>query len=323
MQVPTVTGSVDVADLGFTLMHEHVVTLSQEIAANYPGWWDEDRDVPAARAELTRIKDLGVATIVDLTVVGLGRDVGLVRRIATATGLNVIVATGLYAKDELPTFFSRRGPGTPNGGPDALETLFISDITDGIAGTGIRAAIIKSVSDERGVTPDVEHALRAAAGAHRATGVPISTHSHPASQGGLEQQRVFRAAGVDLSRVVIGHSGDSTDLGYLMALMDAGSYIGMDRFGMTNILGTQQRCATVAALAARGYAGRMVLSHDAHCFSQNWDLGVREVVLPDWNLGFICAGVVPKLLELGVSAADVDQMMVSNPRDIFSRGGAY
>jgi phosphotriesterase-related protein len=323
VEVQTVAGPVDSADLGFTLMHEHVVSADPEIMANYPDWWDEDADVAAARAELARIAGLGVRTVVDLTVIGLGRDVGRVRRIAASTGLHVIAATGVYAFAQLPRFFTRRGPGTPNGGPDILETLFIRDITEGIAGTGIRAGIIKCVTDEAGLTPDVEHALRASAVAHRATGVPISTHTNAAAQRGLDQQRVFAAEGVDLTRVIIGHSGDSTDLDYLMRLMDAGSYIGMDRFGLDTTLATQPRCETVAALAARGYAGQMVLSHDTHCFSLSWDRGMRAKVLPDWHLGFISAGVLPRLLELGVTPEQIDQMMVANPRDIFSRGRGY
>jgi phosphotriesterase-related protein len=323
VEVQTVAGPVDSADLGFTLMHEHVVSADPEIMANYPDWWDEDADVAAARAELARIAGLGVRTVVDLTVIGLGRDVGRVRRIAASTGLHVIAATGVYAFAQLPRFFTRRGPGTPNGGPDILETLFIRDITEGIAGTGIRAGIIKCVTDEAGLTPDVEHALRASAVAHRATGVPISTHTNAAAQRGLDQQRVFAAEGVDLTRVIIGHSGDSTDLDYLMRLMDAGSYIGMDRFGLDTTLATQPRCETVAALAARGYGGQMVLSHDTHCFSLSWDRGMRAKVLPDWHLGFISAGVLPRLLELGVTPEQIDQMMVANPREIFSRGGGY
>jgi phosphotriesterase-related protein len=108
-----------------------------------------------------------------------------------------------------------------------------------------------------------------------------------------------------------------------MRLMDAGSYIGMDRFGLDTMLPTGPRCETVAALAARGYAGQMVLSHDTHCFSLAWDRGMRARALPDWHLGFISSGVLPRLLELGVSPEQIDQMMVANPRDIFSRGGGY
>jgi phosphotriesterase-related protein len=144
-----------------------------------------------------------------------------------------------------------------------------------------------------------------------------------AQRRGLDQQQVFSEEGVDLSRVIIGHSGDSTDLDYLTRLMDAGSYIGMDRFGLDSMLPTRQRCETIAALAARGYAGRMVLSHDAHCFSMTWDPGVRARLYPDWHLGFISAKVIPMLADLGVTPAQVDQMMVANPRDIFAREGGY
>ncbi len=323
MEVQTVAGPVDSADLGLTLMHEHLISADPEITLHFPGLFDEAAQVVAARAELTELAGLGVGTLVDLTVIGLGRDVRRTREAAAATGLHVIAATGIYAMDKIPRFFTRRGPGTPNGGPDPLEAMFIRDITEGIAGTGIRAGIIKCVTDEQGLTPDVEHALRAAATAHRATGVPISTHTSVATQRGLDQQRVFAAEGVDLSRVIIGHSGDSTDLDYLMRLMDAGSYIGMDRFGLDTYLPTKERCETIAALAARGYAGQMVLSHDAHTFSLNWDPGVRDRELPDHHLSFIPSVVLPRLLELGVTAAQIDQMMVANPRDIFSRGGGY
>jgi phosphotriesterase-related protein len=92
---------------------------------------------------------------------------------------------------------------------------------------------------------------------------------------------------------------------------------------MDTRLPTHARCETVAALAARGYAGQMVLSHDTHCFSLSWDRGVRARVLPDWHLGFISTGVLSRLLKLGVSPEQIDQMMVANPRDIFSRGGGY
>jgi phosphotriesterase-related protein len=323
VEVQTVTGPADSADLGFTLMHEHVILTNPEITANYPGWWDEAAEVAAARAELTQLAGRGVGTIVDLTVIGLGRDAGRVRDIAAGTGLHVIAATGVYTMDQLPGFFARRGPGTPNGGRDVLPALFIKDITEGIADTGIRAGIIKCTTGDQGLTPDVERALRAAATAHRATGVPISTHTSVASQRGLDQQRVFAAEGVDLSRVIIGHSGDSTDLDYLMRLMDAGSYIGMDRFGLDNYLPTEPRCQTIAALAARGYAGQMVLSHDTHCYSLSWDRGARARERPDSHLQFISATVLPRLAELGVTAPQIDQMMVANPRDIFSRGGGY
>jgi phosphotriesterase-related protein len=305
-------------------MHEHVFMMSTEILENYPeGWGDGAKREADAIVRLNELKSRGVDTIVDLTVIGLGRYLPRIARIAAATELNIVVATGLYTFNDLPMHFHYFGPGTAFGGPEIMAEMFVRDIEHGIADTGIKASILKCATDEPGVTPGVERVLRAVAAAHRQTGVPISTHTHAASRRGLEQQAIFAEEGVDLSRVVIGHCGDSTDIAYLEELIAAGSYIGMDRFGLDTYLPTRQRCETIAALAARGYAGQMVLSHDTHCFSLNWDPGVRDRVLPDWHLSFIPSAVLPRLLELGVSAAQVEQMMVANPRDIFSRGGGY
>src|ERR1700758_4708190 len=228
----TAQGPINTADLGVTLMHEHVFIMTTEIAQNYPeAWGDEAKRVADAAARLTELKSRGVDTIVDLTVVGLGRYIPRIARVAAQTALNIVVATGLYTYNDVPFYFHYLGPGTPLDGPEIMTEMFVRDIEQGIADTGIKAAILKCATDEPGVTPGVERVLRAVAQAHRQTGVPISTHTHAATRRGLEQQRIFAEEGVDLSRVVIGHSGDTTDIGYLEELIGNGSYIGMDRFG--------------------------------------------------------------------------------------------
>jgi len=119
------------------------------------------------------------------------------------------------------------------------------------------------VTDVNGLTTDVEHILRSVARAHKRTGAPISTHTNASLHRGNDQQQVFLDEGVDLTRVIIGHSGDSTDLEYLGGLMDAGSYCGMDRFGLDMITSAEDRIATIVELVKRGYASKLVLSHDA------------------------------------------------------------
>jgi len=165
--------------------------------------------------------------------------------------------------------------------------------------------------------------LRATARVHRATGTPISTHTHAASRRGLDQQRVFRDEGVDLSRVIVGHCGDTTDIEYLVTLMDAGSYIGMDRFGLDIFLETPQRVETVVELVRLGYASKMVLSHDTTCFSMSYDSPLREQKLPDWNYRFLLETAVPMMRERGVGEDAIEQMLVRNPRAIFEHAGGY
>jgi phosphotriesterase-related protein len=314
--VQTATGAIDTAALGFTLMHEHIYVLSEGVIAAFPSLWDREARVKQAVAALSEAKAHGVSTIVDLTVLGLGRDVSLAREVSRQSGVNVIVATGLYTYDELPHYFHRRDI-------DHMAGLFARDIEHGVQGTGVRASILKVATDEKGMTRGVEKAVRAVARAHRHTGAPISTHTHAATERGLDQQRVFAEEGVDLSRVIIGHSGDTEDIAYLEKLMAAGSYIGMDRFGVDAYLATDKRVTVIATLCERGHADKIVLSHDASCYIDWYPEGVLKQAMPRWHFLHISDEVVPALLAAGVSEDQVRAMTIDNPRRIFEAQGAY
>jgi phosphotriesterase-related protein len=320
----TAAGAIDTADLGVTLMHEHVFIMTTEIMENYPeGWGDGAKREADAIVRLDELKSRGVATIVDLTVVGLGRYVPRIARIAAATELNIVVATGLYTYNDVPMYFHFRGPGTPLGGPEPMVEMFVRDIEHGIADTGVKAAILKCATDEPGVTPGVERVLRAVAQAHRQTGVPISTHTHAETKRGLEQQAIFAEEGVDLSRVVIGHSGDTTDIGYLEELIASGSFIGMDRFGVDAFLSAEDRVKTVATMCERGHAEKMVLSHDASCYFDALPEATLPVALPNWHYLHIHDDVIPALKARGVTDEQLTTMLVHNPRRIFATQGGY
>ena len=314
--VETLRGPVETADLGFTLMHEHVFVLGQGVPENFPSVWDEEKETAYAREKLAELAGVGVSTIVDLTVMGLGRDIPRLREVVGEIPVNIIVATGIYTYNELPQYFQNRDE-------DAMAELFVRDITEGIQGTEVKAAILKCATDEPGLTPGVEKVLRAVARAHRSTGVPISTHTHPGTKRGLEQQRVFKEEGVDLGRVVIGHSGDSEDIDYLRALIDAGSYIGMDRFGLDHLLPTDKRVAIIARLCELGHAGRMVLSHDANCYIDWFPMELIRNSVPNWHFRHISEDVLPALREAGVTDEQIRAMTTENPRRIFEQSGGY
>jgi len=315
--VPTVLGTNIQSDaLGHTLMHEHVFVLNTEIERNYPFEWDEEIRVSDAIAKLRSAHLAGVDTIVDLTVIGLGRDVERVRRVAEQVPVNILCATGVYTYADVPMYFKFRGPGMLIDGPDRLEEFMVRDLTEGIADTGIRAAIIKCATDSEGVTPGVERILRSSARAHLRTGAPISTHTHAGTERGLEQLEIFKEEGVDLSRVVIGHSGDTTDLAYLRRLLDEGVTLGMDRFGLNLMLDFDSRVATVATLVHAGFADQIVLSHDAAAYSQNWDIDAKALHMPQWHYEHIHHDVIPALKKYDVTDDDIATMLISNPERI-------
>jgi len=313
--VETATGPIEAGQLGRVLMHEHVFVLSAEIQQNYPQEWGSDEyRIADAVQRLNDLKQSGIDTILDPTALGLGRYIPRIAAIAEQIDLNIVVATGLYTFDVLPHYFGRRTPGSGPNGSDPMVDMFVRDITVGVADTGIKAGVIKCATDRPGVTPGVERVLRACAKAHLETGCPITTHTNAASRRGLEQQAIFRQEGVDLERVVIGHSGDSDDFDYLEELIHNGSYLGMDRFGIDGYLTTPQRVAVVAELCQRGYADRMVLSHDASCYL-DWIPGeVPPSGMEHWNYLHISNDVLPALKQAGVTDAQINVMLVDNPR---------
>jgi phosphotriesterase-related protein len=143
-------------------------------------------------------------------------------------------------------------------------------------------------------------------------------HTNSAARTGLLTLEAFGKEGVDLSRVVVAHAGDSNDLDYLRELAASGASLGCDRFGIEHFNPLEDRIRTLVALVGEGYADRVHLGHDAACF---YDFMVGDPQFagekPDYRL--VSTTVVPALLDAGVRQEDVDLMLVGNPRRFFSR----
>ncbi len=308
--------------LGSTLMHEHVFVLSPEIEKT-SAEWDEQGARDTAVERLAELKARRIDTIVDLTVIGLGRNMARMVSVAERVPeINIVAATGVYTYNDVPMYFHFRGPGTILGGPEPMTELFVREIREGIGDTGVRAGILKCATDRPGITPGVERVLRAVADAHRRTGTPITTHTPtPPQPWGLEQQRIFEEEGVDLTQVVIGHSGGTLDTGYHEALLARGSYLGFDHFGI-GTFSLAERVESVRVLCERGFADRIVLSHDAMCHV-DWFPPSLAGGWKDWRWTHIPEDVLPEMRRAGISDEDISMMMVDNPRRILEGCDPY
>ena len=309
--VETVNGPVELDDLGLTLIHEHFRATDEATRFQFPHLYDEDAEWQAAMADANAVKGHGVRTVVEPSAMFLHRDAAFSKRVADESGLNVVLATGVYTYDHLPQPLLNRNE-------DQIAEIFVHDIENGIQGTGIRAAFIKCAADEPGVTPNVEKIHRAAARASQQTGRPIMAHSHPKSETGLEQMRVLTEEGVDPAKVQIAHTGDTDDLDYIERLIDTGCWIGMDRYGLDLFLPTEQRQATVLALLDKGHADRMFLSQD-WCSTLDWfppevAEQLAASLVPNWSMTFLFEQVIPELKERGMTDEQLDRMMVENPK---------
>jgi phosphotriesterase-related protein len=308
-KIETVAGPVDEEQLGLTLPHEHIRTTTESVRANFPHLYDEQEELDKAVTQFKAVMERGVRTIVDPTCMDLGRDVRLAQRVVEATGIQLVMCTGVYGfrYTFLPPYFANREV-------DDLADVFVHDVEEGIEGTDVKAAFLKCAVDEPGITEDVDKVLRACARASQRTGRPIMSHSHPDSRTGLKQMDVFDEEGVEPAKVLIAHTGDTDDLEYIEQLLGRGCYIGMDRYGLDIFLPTAKRNATVVALCQRGHAERMMLSQD-YCATIDWfPPELVAQMAPKWNFTFVLDEVIPTLKEAGVTQEQLDTMMVEAPR---------
>ena len=316
MMVETVRGPVDSARLGRTLMHEHIIVLDPAMLRSYgtawgPSYFDEDREIAHAVANLQRLRVAGFSTVVDPTVPGVGRNVPLIQRVNELVDLNIIVATGHFALAELPMFLRMRTP-------EQIAQLFVRDLTEGVDGTGVKAAFLKFAVEELGLIGDVPLLLRAIAIAHLGTGAPIMVHTDSVTQSGRAALEALRAEGVPLDRVVVAHAGDSDDLDYLRALADTGASLGFDRLPGEHRIALDRRIANLAALVHEGYADRIHLSNDGSSFLDfcAGDEHIAELGLEGDYL-FAWERVVPALIDAGVTGDQIDQILIGNPVRFF------
>jgi phosphotriesterase-related protein len=311
--INTVTGTITPDQLGFTLMHEHIMVGASGLYDTYPDLLGPDREARAIDS-MKRAKAEGIDTIVDATTFDLGRKPDLLARVSRESGVNIINVTGWWL--DVPRFLTGV---TPN----QMAREFIRDIEEGFRGTDIKAGILKCAADFESVTPPLEVMARAVARAHNATGLPIMVHSYPTGQVARRQIAIFREEGVDLTRVKIDHSNDTTDLEYLKWILDQGCYLGLDRYP-GRLVSPHMRTVTLKNLIDAGYGDRLCPSHDCIC------LGVMKEN-PDGTMPqehefarhnhhqylYIKREVIPDLLEMGVTAKTINALFVDNPRRFF------
>lgn len=320
--VQTVTGPVDGAQLGRTLVHEH-------IHLSVPGLeldpkrrtWDRAKIVATAVSKMRELLDAGVQTFVDPCPMELGRDPELFGEISEKSGMNIICATGFYTETiGLPAYWKARSSAE-------IAELYITELRDGIANTGIRPGIIKAATSH-GVTESEQRVLAGAALAQRETGVAIITHTDRG--GGDVQQDIFQRGGADLGRVLIGHQEGGPETAPIRKLIERGTFVGIDRIG--HMLGAnadldERRADIVATLTSEGLTSNVCISQDHLCTPADWpasrtgDPQARaEAEWQQWKRPhtYILTDFVPRLLGRGVTEAMIDAMLIDNPRRLLT-----
>jgi phosphotriesterase-related protein len=206
---------------------------------------------------------------------------------------------------ELPQFLRYRTT-------EALAGIFVRELTEGIADTGVKAGFIKFAVEEHGLVGDVPRIVAAVGAAHTETGAPVMVHTNAAAKSGLVALEALTAAGVDPAKLVIAHTGDSNDLDYIRRLADSGVYLGWDRFNIEHFNPDADRIDTVTKVLAEGHVDQLHFSHDGATFH---DFMVGDPAFADEHADYLHIEnvILPQLRERGVSDDDLERIMVENP----------
>lgn len=330
--IPTARGdTIPASELGFTHSAELIIQTTEELKDNWP---DETWASRPEEEQIARVVDIlnaayegGVNTIVDRTIVGIGRNVERIHKVARRTKMNILICSGIYTLYDLPYFFRYRKD-KPEDFPNSkkLEDYIVQDVLVGINRTNIRAAAIKVMSDKFGLeeTPDLRGLFKACSVAHRRSGAPLTTHGLGVP-GALLHQKIFAEEGVDLTRVALCHmdrSPAATRLEDFERVLDQGSFISFDGWfpaEETNVLASdsttpEQSFDRIVELVGKGYGGQILLAGGwpiayQDCFPDSF--GIKDGIAPYMR---VKQQVIPELKARGLSNDQIHAMTNTNPQ---------
>jgi phosphotriesterase-related protein len=303
--IQTVLGRIPPQELGVTYSHDHLLFHPPAPIA------DQDPDlcldsVPAAIQELGYFSAAGGQAIVEMTTVELGRDPLAMKTIAEVTGVHVVAATGYNKSKFCEAVVEKKSPGEIFG-------EMVSDLTQGIDGTGICAGVIKASSSKEHMSPGERKVFQAAIRAHLETGAPISTHTEAGTYA-LEQIEMLLSGGVPPEKIIIGHLDRKLDWDYHLEIASTGVFMGYDQISKEKYWPDAARIEFIRRLIQSGYGRQILLSGD-------W---ARKSYWPSYGFGhgpgltYILWRFVPLMLEGGISRDDVHALLVENPAQAFA-----
>jgi phosphotriesterase-related protein len=338
--VMTVDGPIAVADLGLTLMHEHLVNdcrcwwnapkeperahlATEPVHAGILGELRMDPfvnldncaldDHRLAAAELLPFKAAGGRTVVDPTCRGIGRSPLKLREIAATAGVNIVMGSGYYLQSSHP-------PVVRTMSIDAIADEIVAEALEGVEGTDAKIGLIGEIGVSGDFTADEEKSLRGAARAQARTRLPLMVHLPAWYRHGGRVLDVVADEGADLHHTILCHMNPSgLDLEYQTDLASRGAFIEYDMIGMDYWYADQgvqcpsdeENAAAIKRLIDAGFVSRILLSQDVF-------LKMMLTRYGGFGYAYVPTHFAARLKRHGVSDTDISTMLIDNPRRVFS-----
>ncbi len=300
-RVQTVTGPVPASDLGVTLIHEHIVTDLRPPAERKAGDYDPEDAVRVALPFLTELRESGCRTLVEPTPILIGRDAVVLQRLSKESGLRIIAATGIYGAAEqkfIPDYAHTQSA-------EQLAAQYVQEAEQGIGSSGVRPGIIKTGVNAGTPLPEIERKLvRAAALAHKQTGLVVAAHTGPGKPA-LEELEIFDAVGAAPNAFIWVHAQAEKDHSFHLQVAKAGAWVEFDGVGPQS---ADWHLECLQTMKEAGLLHRTLISQDA-----GWYRPGAADQQEYRGYTYLFTDFLPLLRESGFEPADIDQLLVRNP----------
>lgn len=285
---------------GVTLCHEHMFIDLSGVKQN------EDCRLDCQLETIKEMKELynsGVRNIIDVTNIGIGRNINYIKYIEEQSKINFLISTGFYKDPFLPSVVFTKNE-------KELANLMINEITVGIDNTDKKASIIGEIGTSKNYMSELEKKVFVASSiAHLETNIPITTHTTLGTYG-IEQINLLKKYNVNLSKVVIGHVDLSGDLDYILRLIDEGVYIEFDTIGKINYLSDEKRVELLIELVKRGLDDRILMSMD---ITRKSHLKYKGGI----GYNYLFEIFIPMLKDAGITEKNLNKILIENPKNLF------
>jgi phosphotriesterase-related protein len=272
-------------------------------------------DERVARDEALLFKHAGGQTFVDPTNRGLARDPLALARVARATGLNIIMGSGYYVDAAHPPDMDRRTA-------DDITRELVTDLTEGVDGTGVRAGFIGEIGTTWPWTDNEKKVVRAAVAAQRETGAALMIHPGRHERLPLAIVQLLAKEGADLGRTIMCHIERTiADPAVLLELAATGVRLEYDLFGLEtsyypynpafDMPNDGERMRQILFLIERAHLDQILMSHDIaykHCLTRWGGFGYHHLLV----------NVIPRLRAKGADDKTVQTLLIDNPRRAFA-----
>jgi phosphotriesterase-related protein len=304
-EIITVNGPIAAELMGLTLIHEHILVDFIGAEKYDPKRWVHQEVISKVLPYLQELEETGCRTIIDCTPNYLGRDVLLLQKISSLSGLNIITNTGYYGGSD-----NKYLPPQAFIETDLqLADRWIKEFNDGIDGTKIKPGFIKISVNSSRLSDISKKLISSAAHCHLKTGLSIASHTGPATPA-FQQIEILKQLDVAASAFIWVHAQNEKDWNQFIKAAKLGAWVSLDGLSDNNV---SQYVQMLAFVKKEKQLHRVLVSHDAGWYDPEKPGGgsIRGYTT-------LFSKLVPALNKAGFGEADINQLLKYNPIKAFS-----